>query len=329
MTSSLSTVNPEDRLFHLILALMATNQGLTKDQILTTVRGYREDTEAGMARESIERRFERDKDSLRELGIPLEAVIPPEEDGNNKSTLYRIPKGDYDLPEDVVFSSRDVALLNLAAAVWREGSLSRDAKTAQIKLASLGALVDETLLGFAPILSTREPALATLREAIDKSIQVSFSYLKPGDTAAAPRTISPWALVNHEGRWHVMGHDSQSDQERTFLLRRIVSTVTALATTPATQGPAGIAERALAELQELYEKNTATLQVKPGTDAASALRARAGTESRDGLLIAHFTDAAVFANELTSWGSDVVVLDPPELRNQVIANLEALVRAHG
>ena len=329
MASSLSTVNPEDRLFHLILALMATSQGLTKDQILTTVRGYREDTEAGMARESIERRFERDKDSLRELGIPLEALIPPEEDGNNKSTLYRIPKGDYDLPEDVVFSSRDIALLNLAAAVWREGSLSRDAKMAQIKLASLGALVDETLLGFAPILSTREPALATLREAIDKSIQVSFSYLKPGDTTAAIRTISPWALVNHEGRWHVMGHDSLSNQERTFLLRRIVSTVSTLAATPAIQGPDGIADRALAELQEVYDQNTATLQVKAGTDAASALRARAGTESREGALIVHFTDAAVFANELTSWGSDVVVLNPPELRNQVIANLEALVRAHG
>lgn len=329
MASSLSTVNPEDRLFHLILALMATSQGLTKDQILTTVRGYREDTEAGMARESIERRFERDKDALRELGIPLEALIPPEEDGNNKSTLYRIPKGDYDLPEDVVFSSRDVALLNLAAAVWREGSLSRDAKTAQIKLASLGALVDETLLGFAPILSTREPALATLREAIDKSIQVSFAYLKPGDASAATRTISPWALVNHEGRWHVMGHDSSSNQERTFLLRRIVSTVTPLASTPAIPGPEGIADRALDELRELYEKNTASLQVKPGTDAASALRARAGTQSRDELLVVHFTDTDVFAHELASWGSDVVVLDPPELRDQVIAHLEALVRAHG
>lgn len=329
MASSLSTVNPEDRLFHLILALMATSQGLTKDQILTTVRGYREDTDAGMARESIERRFERDKDSLRELGIPLEALIPPEEDGNNKSTLYRIPKGDYDLPDDVLFSSRDIALLNLAAAVWREGSLSRDAKTAQIKLASLGALVDETLLGFAPILSTREPALATLREAIDKSIQVSFSYLKPGERQATSRTMSPWALVNHEGRWHVMGHDSQSNQERTFLLRRIVSTVSPLGSTPANPGPAGIADRALRELHELYEKNTATLQVKPGTDAASSLRARAGTKSGDGVLSAHFTDADVFANELTSWGSDVVVLDPPEIRNRVIANLEALVRAHG
>lgn len=329
MASSLSTVNPEDRLFHLILALMATSQGLTKDQILTTVRGYREDTEAGMARESIERRFERDKDSLRELGIPLEAIIPPEEDGNNKSTLYRIPKGDYDLPDDVVFSSRDVALLNLAAAVWREGSLSQDAKMAQMKLASLGALVDEPLLGFAPIVSTREPALVPLREAIEKAIRVSFSYLKPGEHSATTRTISPWALVNHEGRWHVIGHDSSSNQERTFLLRRIVSTVTPLPGEPALPGPERIAERALGELQALYENNTATLHVVPGTDAATALRARAGTTSNGAHVVTHFTDIDVFAQEVTSWGADVVVVDPPELRERVVAHLEALVADHG
>jgi proteasome accessory factor B len=161
------------------------------------------------------------------------------------------------------------------------------------------------------------------------SIQVSFSYLKPGESSATSRTISPWALVNHEGRWHVMGHDSQNNQERTFLLRRIVSTVSPLASAAALPGPAGIADRALAELQELYERNTATLQVKPGTDAASALRARVGTQSPEGLLVAHFTDGDVFAHELTSWGSDVVVLDPPELRNRVIANLEELARTHG
>lgn len=329
MTSSLGSVNPEDRLFHLILALMATSQGLTKDQILTTVRGYREDTEAGMARESIERRFERDKDSLRELGIPVEALIPPEEDGNNKSTLYRISKGDYDLPHDVVFTPRDVALLNVAAAVWREGSLSKDARTAQIKLASLGAIVDEPLLGFAPVISTREPALLALREAIDKSHQVKFSYLKPGEREAAIRTISPWALVNHEGRWHVIGHDSESGHERTFLLRRIVSGVTSLSTSPALPGPDGIAARALAELGALYEKNTATLTVTPGTDAATALRSKAGTRVVGEALEVHFTDGDVFAEELTAFGPDVVVREPAELVSRVVANLQALVAGHG
>jgi proteasome accessory factor B len=328
VASTLSSVNPEDRLFHLILALMATRQGLTKDQILTTVRGYREDTDAGMTRESIERRFERDKDSLRELGIPLEAIIPPEDDGNNKNTLYRIPKGDYELPADVVFSTVDITLLNIAAAVWREGSLSQDAHNAQIKLASLGAVVDEPLIGFAPIVSTREPAVSIITEAIDKSRQVSFDYLKPGDQKATPRQISPWALVNHEGRWHVIGEDSATGNERTFLVRRIVSTARIVSGSPASPGPEDIATRALAELAELYAANTAAIEVAHGTDAYSALRSRSGTTGESTLEV-HYTDVDIFAEELTAYGCDVTVLSPTELRDKVVANLRTLAAHHG
>lgn len=328
MASTLSSVNPEDRLFHLILALMASTQGLTKDQILTTVRGYREDTDAGMARDSIERRFERDKDALRELGIPLEALIPPEEDGNNKSTLYRIPKGDYDLPSDVVFSSIDITLLNIAAAVWREGSLSRDAHRAHMKLASFGVIVDEPLIGFAPIVSAREPALAVLREAIEKSRQVRFDYLKPGDAQAATRQISPWALVNHEGRWHVVGHEGASGNERTFLVRRIVSSATLLPAAEAMPGPVDIADRALAELAAVYAAHTAVIEVSPGGDAQAALRSRPGTQGETTVQV-HYTDPDIFAEELAAWGADVTVVSPPDIRERVIGHLSALAARHG
>ena len=328
MASALSSVNPEDRLFHLILALMATSQGLTKDQILTTVRGYREDTDAGMARESIERRFERDKDSLRELGIPLEAIIPPEEDGNNKSTLYLISKGEYELPPEVTFSAIDITLLNIAAAVWREGSLSNDARSAQIKLASLGAVVDEPLIGFAPIVSTREPALAVMREAVDKAVQVTFAYLKPGDSSATTRTISPWALVSHEGRWHVVGLEGSPGNERTFLLSRIVSSANIVRGSQAAPAPGDVAGRALAELASLYEHNTAEVIAAPGTDASASLHARSGTVG-EGTLTVHYTDLTIFAEELTAWGPDVTVVSPPELRAAVIANLQGLVSNHG
>lgn len=328
MANALSSVNPEDRLFHLILALMATTQGLAKEQILTTVRGYREDTEAGMARESIERRFERDKDALRDLGIPLEAIIPPEEDGNNKTTLYRIPKGDYELPADVSFSAVDITLLNIAAAVWREGSLSHDARHAQIKLASLGALVDEPLLGFAPIVSTREPALGVIQEAIDQGREVSFDYLKPGDHAATTRVISPWALVNHEGRWHVVGHESATGKERTFLVRRIVSTARIVPGSSALAGPADIVDRAIAELANLYASQVATLIVTPGTDAHVALRSRGGKAVGENLEV-HYTDVDIFADELVALGADVTVVSPPELRSLVIARLQTMAALHG
>ena len=321
------SVNPEDRLFHLILALMATRSGLTKDHILSTVRGYREDTESGMARESLERRFERDKDSLRDLGIPLEATIPPEDDGNNKNTLYRIPKGQYDLPEGVEFTGRDIALLNLAATLWREGTLSKEAHIATRKLQSFGVTLDEPLLGFAPVISTRDPALNALRDALENSVQVEFSYLKPGDAEARHRQVSPLALINHEGRWHLYSHETESDQVKTFLLRRIVSTVTALPL-PAAQGSENVSIEALADLEALYQRQVATLKVAPDSDAWSALSQRSGTESSHAHLRVHYTDAEVFASELCSFGDDVVVVDPPQLRNIVLENLRKLVGDH-
>lgn len=328
MSSQTKSINPEDRLFHLILALMSTGQGLSKDHILSSVRGYREDSEAGMARESIERRFERDKDAIRELGIPLEAIIPPEDDGNNKNTLYRIPKGDYELPADIRFSSRDIALLNIAAAIWREGSLSKEAHVAQMKLASHGLIVDETLVGFAPIISTRDPALNTLREAIDQGLQVRFDYLKPGDAKPTTRVVSPWALVNHEGRWHLYGLESSTSQEKTFLLRRIVSTVS-ITGDQAQQSPEGVAALALADLESVWQKNTAVVEVVPGSDAWAVLSKKPGAQINGSRMTLHYTDQWIFASELTALGADAIVLEPNELRTLVLENLQALVGHHG
>ncbi len=327
MSKGPASVNPEDRLFHLILALMATRSGLTKDHILSTVRGYREDTELGMARESLERRFERDKDALRELGIPLEATIPPEDDGNNKNTLYRIPKGAYDLPEGVEFTGRHIALLNLAATLWREGTLSREAHIATRKLQSFGVTIDEPLLGFAPLISTRDPALTSLRDALEHGVQVKFDYLKPGEAAATRRQVSPLALVNHEGRWHLYSHETSSDQIKTFLLRRIVSSVTALPEA-AIAAPESVSSDALRDLEALYHQQVATLRVAPDSDAWSALSQRLGTDTEGSTLRVHYTDADIFAGELSSYGDDVVVLEPADLRERVIGHLRKLVSDH-
>jgi proteasome accessory factor B len=328
MSSSSPPIYPEDRLFHLILALMSTSHGLNKEQILTTVRGYREDTERGMARASIERRFEHDKVALRELGIPLEATIPPEDDGNNKNTLYRIPKVDYDIPSDISFTARDVAILNIAAAVWREGSLSKEAHIAQMKLASYGLSVDENLLGFAPIISTRDPALRALRDAIDQEFSVSFDYAKPGEKEPTSRTISPWALVNHEGRWHLYGLEHSTGVAKTFLLRRIVSTITPSAQ-PMTSGPPQAAAIALSDLQNLFSNTSARLIVKASSDALAVLQKRPGTHRDGEHLIVHYTDEAIFASELTAFGADARVVEPASLLNRVLSNLKVLVDNHG
>ena len=64
----------EERLTNLVVALMATEIGLTKQQILDNVSGYRQRADAGVRSDALEKMFERDKDELRTLGVPVETI---------------------------------------------------------------------------------------------------------------------------------------------------------------------------------------------------------------------------------------------------------------
>ena len=323
-----TTIRPEDRLFHLILALMATAQGVSKEHILSSVRGYREDWDQGVAKETLERRFERDKDILRDMGVPLETVIPPEEDGNNRSTLYRISKGDFQHPTDLELSAQDIRLLNVAAAIWREGSLSEDARVAQLKLVSHGLAVDEPLLGALPMITARDPALHTLRRALADNKQVTFSYLKPGDTTPQKRHVSPLAVVMHEGSWHLLSLEGEQRNQRTFLLRRMVSAVT-ITDYDSVEHDAALTEAMTSELDALYRSQVATVRLRAASQAATILAHRPGTRIDGDTYFLHYTDAELFAEALCEHGPEVVVIDPPELVTAVVARLTRLGADHG
>ncbi|MCS4277063.1 proteasome accessory factor B [Mycetocola sp. BIGb0189] len=316
----------EERLFSLVLALLASEQGLTKAEILSTVQGYRQRFVRGGDNTSLERQFERDKDDVRELGIPLETVEPPGESGNNQLLRYRIPKGEYDLPAEVTFSPAEIGVLSLAGTVWREGSLSDESQRALHKLRALGVESSDPLIGYAPRLRTRESAFAPLNTAMDRRLEVTFDYLKPGDEHARRRRVAPLALVQHEGRWHVHGIDRDAEGPRTFLLSRILGAVTTTRRS-FTEDNAGSADRALADLRALYESQCALLDVRPDTEAARRLLTRA-LDRDDAPLRVHYTDVNVFADELAGYGPEVLVREPAALRDAVIERLRRTLRNH-
>ncbi|MEO7147566.1 MAG: WYL domain-containing protein, partial [Terrimesophilobacter sp.] len=132
--SASQRVPVEERLFSLVLALLATENGLTKNEILSTVQGYRQRYAVGADNSNLERQFERDKDDIRELGVPLETLELAADAGNNQHLRYRIPRGAYELPRDIRFSAEETALLGLASMVWQEGSMSGESRRAVLKL---------------------------------------------------------------------------------------------------------------------------------------------------------------------------------------------------
>ncbi|EAR24093.1 hypothetical protein A20C1_02474 [marine actinobacterium PHSC20C1] len=278
---------------------------------------------------NLERQFERDKDDVRELGVPLETIESPEQAGNNHNLRYRIPRADYELPEDISFSAEESTLLGLAAMVWREGSLSEESRRAMVKLRSLGIATAEPVLSYAPQLRVRDQSFEPLRSALDKRVVVSFDYLKPGDQTSSQRTVAPLALVQHQGRWHLYAKDPATDLFKTFLLRRIVSPIRASKKT-FEESTIDAATRALAELEAVWMSNVAVLNVEPGTDAATRLSKRRGARtSATAALELHFTDLNIFADELASFGPEVVVVSPPTLRTAVIERLTRTAADHG
>ncbi|MDP3209090.1 MAG: WYL domain-containing protein, partial [Rhodoglobus sp.] len=187
----------------------------------------------------------------------------------------------------------------------------------------------EPVLGYAPRVRVRDAAFEPLSAALEKHVMVRFSYLKPGEGLPRTRTVAPLALVQHQGRWHLYADEPESSGTRTFLLRRIVSAVTATAETFPVP-PAETSEKALAGLDEVWRSHTATLEVEPGTDAATRLGKRRGAVvAASGALELHYTDANIFADELAGFGPEVLVTSPPELRDAVRSRLEATAVDHG
>lgn len=322
-----SRIPVEERLFSLVLALLATEAGLTKNEILSTVQGYRQRYSVSGDNANLERQFERDKDDIRELGVPLETLDAPGQAGNNQNLRYRIPRGDYELPADISFSPEETTLLNLAAMVWREGSISGESRRAILKLRSLGVVTDEPVIGYAPRLRVRDVAFEPLTAALDKHVVVRFGYLKPGEQDARVRTVAPIALIQREGRWMLHAQDQDAGGTRNFLLRRIVTPITTT-NTRYTAFPASATEAAKAELDQIWETRTAAVVVEPGSDAATRLSKRPSTTASGDTLTLHYSDIDLFADELAGYGPEVLVESPEELRAAVRSRLERTADDH-
>lgn len=326
-------VASERRIFSLVLALVASPQGLTKRELLEAVHGYAERYRHGEADAALERQFERDKDHLRELGIPVETVDSPLEPGNNQLTRYRISKELLQIPSEVRFTARELALLRLAALAWSEGSLTAEARRSAMKIEALGAGLDVRHLGIAPSLGLSEAAAPPLQRAIDERRVVRFDYQLPGRDAPLEREVAPLGLHRAEGRWHLIAYDLERSDDRVFLLSRITGPVR-LATE---RFDPALAERlgaGVEELERLRLSRVAAVEARAGSVAESRLAGRgrsvpgrtAGVWRRIEFGTLDFHELAA---ELAGFGDEVVVDAPPELRGEVLGALGAILAQHG
>ena len=147
-----------ERLVNLVICLLSTRRFLTAAQIAATVPGYEHDPDDPRDHEAFQRKFERDKAELRDLGVPLETGTTSAFD---TEPGYRIARRDYALP-DVRLEPDETAAVGIAARLWQHAGLAAAASSGLAKLRAAGIDVDpHATLGLEPVV-TVDPAFAPL-----------------------------------------------------------------------------------------------------------------------------------------------------------------------
>lgn len=327
MASQANRVKKEDRLFSLILALVSSREGLTKNEILKTVRGY-SDIYDFNGNTALDKMFERDKDEIRSMGVIIDTLELPEEEGQTHNIRYSISRRNYDFPEDLTFTSDELTLLNVAANAWREASLSSDSRHALTKIKSLGVSANDPLIGVAPQIRTNDRAFAAIEDALENELILEFSYLKPGQTKPQVRTVSPLAVLNWGGLWYVLAFDLDADAERTFLLKRIVSIPSRIPQKTFPRPADNYVKRLQAELEELTTQNTAVISLTAGSDAQLRLTSKYGFETSETTLSFGYSDVELLADDLVVFGGQVTVISPESLVVAVRSRFHLISSTH-
>jgi proteasome accessory factor B len=315
-----------ERLLNLVICLLSTRRPLTKAQIRQAVPQYAENAST----EAFDRMFERDKDELRELGIPLETTR--EDALFDDEVGYRVDRDAYALP-DVHLAPDELAVLGLASRVWQQASLAGPAARALTKLSALGVPPDErSLIGLEPRVRTAEPAFDALWSAVRDRVPVEFTYRTQSSGEVATRTVEPWAVTSWHGRWYLTGFDRDRQAPRVFRLTRVESGVRRIGEAGEYEVPTDHDPRLMVGDQSVERPGrTARLLVRVG--AGQTLRRRALTVSpppeaggRDELVV-EFDDTDVLATELVTYGASALVVEPDDLREAVVRRLQGVLAA--
>ena len=317
-----------ERLLNLLIMLLVQRHFVSKDRIRAILYPDSGD-------DAFEKMFERDKEDLRAIGVPIEvgqmdAYFDDEPGYRVRPDVLQIPR--------IELEADEAAVVALATKVWEHARLAQATTEAVRKLTAYGLPIDVSALDVVePRLGADEPSFDVFWEATQERQPVEFEYQRRDQRHPTTRHLQPWGVVRYSGRWYAVGHDTDRDEERVFRLSRVVGEARRVGKAGSYDVPAGVDIHEMAKrLAPVRSSQAVTVLVREG--AGHALR-------RGGLVLATDVagpDAATrwdrvtlerggldVIGELLSYGSDVFVEAPAELQEGVVARLRALADPTG
>jgi len=296
-----------ERLLNLISALLWTERPLSRNELRERIPGAYAESDV-----SFRRTFERDKDELRGLGLPISVELIPGTDPPLEG--YRIHQSEYEADHPLL-DPEEIAALHLASNLihlqdddidspfFKMGGVLRD------KASTLGEIPNERLID------------VCLNALIERST-ITFTYKNE------KREVNPIRVVFSGSNWYLIAYDKDRLDIRHFRLDRIEGEIelTLEKFTPHTevseisQEPPwrfGEEER-LVELK-IDKSHTAWALEVIGETAVYK-------ELPDGSIILHevVRDWKIFRSFIFSFLDSAEVLKPPESRKEIIHWLESM-----
>lgn len=239
------TASKTQRWVDLLAALLSRHYPTSFELLAKDVPAYQDPKQRGDARM---RMFERDKDELRKIGVPIETVEIEKGDkqyklasrdfylpriGVKKSTAVRAAparSGKPALPPDVVFEPDELAMIARAAEriqAMKHPVLAADATSALRKLAFDVPFMDRGVreLILLPFGAQDPLVLELLDDAVRRRKTLQFHYHSIERDARARRTVAPYGLVFLRGHWYLWAHDEGAQAIRQFRVSRITKPV--------------------------------------------------------------------------------------------------------
>ncbi len=205
-----------ERLINLSAALLSAERPLRAEELRERIAGYPEE------KASFRRQFERDKEALRELGLPLETLV--ERRGGEEITAYRVNADEYYVrdpglePDELSalhLASRLVEIegLDTGSGLWKLTAAAR-AERRRRPVSSPEEPVAVVDAGVAASLPADE-RLTDLFAIIAAGSSVGFHY------RGEARRVQPRRLSFSRAHWYLIAYDLGRADDRSFRLDRM------------------------------------------------------------------------------------------------------------
>ena len=276
--------------------------------------------------DTAKRMFERDKDVLREYGVPLELV---DMDVWGTEQGYVIPKDKYYLPE-IEFEPGELVALLVAAQSGGQDPAAESGARKLLYGADGGVLAG---LGGGPLASgsdARSNLVHAAAEAAQELRRVRFPY-RTSQGKTGERDVDAWAMVFRAGHWYLVGHDRERDDVRAFRLSRMAGEIADAGSGTAPPADFRAADHVDAGSLGRGRRRPRRGAVLAGPSVVRRLSVPRRHGDRDRSRTAWvamevpMADEDAFAAMLLEYGPDAVVRSPASLRDAVVSRLEALL----